>query len=352
MEPLYVGIDLHKKFAYWIAVNGKREVVFEGKVPADRKATEAAVLKLPDSSSVQAVVEPVEHWGWYTDLLESLGIETKLADSLKVGLIAKNRLKHDKVDATALSELLRSGFLPEAYRAPKEIRDLRELLRWRICLVRTRARFKNRAHGVLAKQGLKTPWTDIFGTAGRRWIAALSLSSPYQEELDSLVSLYEVLGREVKTLDKEIRTRAVASPELLLLQTIPPIGPFTALLMKAEVGDFARFPSPGKLAAYAGLVSSSYSSGGKLRFGHITRAGSGYLRWIMVEAAQRVRPKDGHLYAFYRKIREKKGNATARVALARKLLCLAWTIVTKGEPYSEAKAAFRGDLGVQLAHRR
>ena len=351
MDSLYVGIDLHKKFAYWTAINGKREIVFEGKVPTDVKATEAAVGKLPAAASIQAVVEPVEHWGWYTDMLEKFGVETKLADCLKVGLIAKSRLKHDRVDAKVLSELLRSGFLPEAYLAPKEIRDLRALLRFRICLVRTKARFKNRAHGLLAKQGLRTSWTDIFGTAGRKWFGTLDLSSPHKEELDSLLVLYDALQTEVKKLDKEVRLRAAASNELRLLQTIPAVGAFTALLVKAEVGDFSRFPSADKLSAYAGLVSSSYSSGGKFRFGHITRSGSGYLRWIMVEAAQRIRPRDGELYSFYQRIREKKGNATARVALARKLLCLCWTIVTKGKPYSKTKAAFRGDLGVQLAPR-
>lgn len=252
---------------------------------------------------------------------------------------------NDKVDSLALAELLRSDFLPRAYLAPREIRELREFLRWRIFLVRIRTKIKNRIHGMLAKHGISYPYSDLFSKKGFIWLEEQKLRPVFKQELQSLLNLMSCLQVEVSTIDKDIRTKAKQDEELVLLQSLPGIGPFSALMIKTEVGDFNRFPSPGKLASYAGLVSSSYSSGGKLRFGRITKQGSRYLRWIMVEAAQQARPKWGYLYGFYQKIKQKKGNRIARVALARKMLCICWTLIKKKEPFQALP--FRSSGGVR-----
>lgn len=333
--PYHLGIDLHKHLAYWTLIDNERNALWKRKVLTTEKDTLEAIMKLPvKPSSIQAAIEPVEQWGWYADTLEESGIKVKLVDTLKSKLIAQSRLKHDKVDSLVLAELLRSDFLPEAYLAPIETRELREFLRFRCFLVRMRSRIKNRIHSILSKHGLVSPKSDLFGKAGMVWLKERELRPVFKQELDSLLSVMDVLKTEIAAADKEVRKLAASTEELLILQSVPGIGKLSALTIKAETGDFSRFPTPEKFASHAGLVPSSRSSSGKLRFGRITKQGSPYLRWIMVEAVQKVNPKWGVLFTFWSVIKEKKGTKIARVALARKLLCICFVLVKKKERFA------------------
>lgn len=334
MASYSLGIDLHKKFSYWTLLDHNRDILWQGKVPTNAEETSKAIKQLPVApTSCTAVIEPVAQWGWYAELLESHGLKVVLANPLQVGLIAKSRLKHDKVDSRILAELLQSGFLPTAYLAPREIRDLRELLRTHICLVRINTRLKNRMHGVLAKHGLQSPASDLFGKQGLDWLGRAELRPIYRIEADTLLRTLQAIKQELRHVDREIKLRARQDVETKILATLPGIGPFTALLIKAEVGYFERFRSPVQLTSYAGLVASSHSSGGKLRYGRITKQGSVYIRWAMVQAAARVNPRWGRLWSFYHRLKSKKGNKIARVALARKLLVIGWYLVKKKEPF-------------------
>lgn len=330
----HLGVDLHQKWSFWTLMNDKKEVLYQGKVLTTEKDTKDALNRLPvPANEVQAAIEPVSQWGWYAEVLEKEGVSVKLADALKAKLIASSKLKNDKVDSQTLAELLRTDFLPTAYLAPRETRELRELLRWRQFTVRLRTKCKNRIHAILAKHGLRSPKTDLFGKRARAWLEKQSFNPVFKDEMASLSRIIESLGTEVQALDEEVSRRASLDDEAKLIMTMPGIGPYTALLVQAEVGDFRRFNDPKKLGSYAGLVSSSRSSGEKLRFGNITRQGSGYLRTAMVEAATRIRPKHGDLFTFFSRIEEKKGSKVARVALARKMLVALWYMVHRKEPF-------------------
>lgn len=330
----HLGIDLHKKFSYWTLLNDNRDIIFQGKVPTSESDMAKTLQAIPiEKKNIQAVIEPVTEWGWYAEALERHGLSVKLADPGKSKLIAASRLKNDKVDSTILAELLRSDFLPTAYLAPKETRELREFVRGRIFLVRMRTKIKNRIHSIVAKQGLRHSSTDLFGRKGLRWLEDQKLSLVFQEQIFSLLAIIRLLNEEIKKKDRNIIERAKINKEARLLMTMPGIGPFTAAMIQAEVGTFSRFASADKLASYAGLVSSSRSSGEKQRFGNITRQGSAYLRSIMVEAACHLKPSWGYLFSFYGRIEEKKGNKIARVALARKMLTILWHIQNKKEPF-------------------
>ena len=335
MAILYhLGIDLHKRFSYWTLINNNRDVIFQGKVPTTEGDMAKALQNIPvEKRDIQAVIEPVTEWGWYAEALEKQGLTVKLADPGKSKLIAASRLKNDKVDSTILAELLRSDFLPTAYLAPRETRELREFVRGRIFLVRLRTKIKNRIHSIVAKQGLHSSRSDLFGKKGLAWLQGQTLSPVFQEQVVSLLSIIDLLNEEIKKKDMAIIERAKRDAEAKLLMSMPGIGAFTATMIQAEVGTFARFASADKLASYAGLVSSSRSSGEKQRFGSITRAGSAYLRSIMVEAACHLRPSWGYLFSFYTRIKEKKGNKIARVALARKMLTILWHMQNKKEPF-------------------
>lgn len=334
MKSYHLGIDLHKKFSYWTLLNQSKEILFQGKVVTKEKETISALNLLPvPKGEIQVAIEPVSQWGWYSEVLENHGLEVKLVNALNTKLIAQSKLKNDKVDSKVLAELLRTDFLPESYLAPRETRELREFLRSRMFCSRMRSRTKNRVHAILWKHGLEFPRTDLFGKRGLEWLQSQELRPVFKTELDSLLRIVETLSKEIEMADKEIRRKAKYDDETKLLMTMPGVGPYTALVIQAEVGDWKRFSSPEKLASFSGLVSSSYSSGEKTRFGRITRRGSAYLRSVMVEAACQVRSKQNPLFQFYERLKEKKGNKIARVALARKMLTVLWHMIDKKEPF-------------------
>jgi transposase len=350
MKSYHLGIDLHKSFGYWTLLDSSKKKIFQGKIPTTKNDTLLALHNLPvDTHDIQAGIEPVSQWGWFAEVLESKGVEVTLIDPSKTKLIAASKLKHDKVDSEIIADLLRTDFVAKAYLAPQEVRDLRELVRWRMFFVKMRRGFKNRCHSILWKHGLESPLSDLFGKRGREWIKKQEFHKMYREEIESLLHMIDTLNIQITSLDLLVKEKAGQDERAMLLTTIPGIAEPTALTIVAEVGDFERFKSPEQLASYAGLVSSSRSSGGKLRFGHITKRGSPYLRSIMVEASCQVRPKSGYLYTFYERIKEKKGAKIAHTALARKMLTIMWYLIKKKEPFvaqslRDSDNMKRGDL--------
>ena len=110
---------------------------------------------LGDPVGTHVALEATYGWEWLAELLEEAGYDVHLAHPLRTQAIAAARVKTDAVDAKTLAHLLRTGLLPEAYIAPPELRDLRELLRHRAVLTRMRTAVKNRVHALLARQGIQ-----------------------------------------------------------------------------------------------------------------------------------------------------------------------------------------------------
>lgn len=329
-----IGIDLHKESLYWTVLDEKRSVVWQERTATDDKTvadTFSALACAP--SECKVAVEPTLNWQQFAEHLTDLGAEVHIANPQAVGLIAKNRLKNDKVDSKILADLLYSGFLPESYIAPKAVRELREIVRWRTHLVHVRTTLKNRVHSIILKHGLKYPGTDLFGIKGRVWLADIKNTLGEREQIDSLMRVLDTADGELKGIYNLVRRAVNHTPTARLLSTLPGVGSIVALIITAEVGDFKRFPSPDKLCSYAGLIPSSYSSGASVRHGNITKRGSPLLRWAMVQAAQRVNPSWGRLWVFHEQLARRVGNKKARVALARKLLTVSWHMATKNEPF-------------------
>jgi transposase len=135
------------------------------------------------------VLEATYGWYWAADTLEAAGAEVHLAHPLGVKAFSYRRVKNDERDAADLADLLRMGRLPEAWIAPPEIRELRELTRYRIQLVSSRTSCKDQVHAVLAKLGVQVTCSDIFGVWGSAWLDELPLPQPYAGKLASLRGL-------------------------------------------------------------------------------------------------------------------------------------------------------------------
>ena len=108
------------------------------------------------------------------------------------------------------------------------------------------------------------------------------------------------------------------------LTDIHGIGLYSALLIVGELGEVERFHTAKQVGAYAGLTARVNQSGGHCYRGSITRQGSPWLRWILVEAAMKVVQEDVALKNFYTRVRKRSSAKIARVATARKLAEICW----------------------------
>jgi transposase len=173
-------------------------------------------------------------------LLEDYGFDPHLVHPSRCKAIASARLKNDKAGAAILAQLLRADLLPEAWIAPPPARQLRALLRHRARLVRLRTRLRNRIHAIVADHGHDRPRGGYWSGPGRAWLAALELPAVSRELVDDDLGLIDALEGVAGRLDREIRQRARSGPRVTVLTQLPGVGPFTALVILAEIGDISR----------------------------------------------------------------------------------------------------------------
>lgn len=335
-----LGIDLHKRSSVWVLINNEKEVVKKFTVPSTRAAVPDAVKALGISPlHLPTAIEPVCGWRWYSEVLEKEGLAVSIANPARVRLIADSKEKHDAYDARMLAELLHINYLPTAYKAPDDIAAWRSLVRERgfhVCLSRA---IKSRIHGVVLRNGYLEGEAHALRLKNRE-----TLDATKDQELIRLHALLQSIEAHVEPMEKQLEQLAKADPISHILMSMPGVGIITVSAIRAEVGDFARFPSGESLASYAGLVPSQRSSGQSVRMGHITKRGSNVLRYTMVECAYRVRANHP-LYAFYDRLAPKVGKKKARVALARKMLTILWHLVHTNKPFDPMQCMTnRGNL--------
>ena len=263
-------------------------------------------------------------WQPVYDFLEEKGLEVNLAHPLKTRVIAEAKIKTDATDSEALAHLLRADLLPTSYVPPKELRELRELVRLRTYLVRERTRFKNKIRAELAKRGiqvLKNPFAKRRGRALRE----LEI-----ETVNHCLNMIRALDKRIAWVSKELKQKAEENEEAKLLTSTPGIGYFSALAILAEIGEVSRFGDPEKLCSFAGLVPSVHQSGATRYYGRITKQGSRMLRWVVQECLWAHLQHDTYISRFFFRLASKKGKKIAAVAAARKLLvAIYWMLVRK-----------------------
>ncbi|MFC1491730.1 transposase, partial [Nitrospinota bacterium] len=177
--------------------------------------------------------------------------------------------------------------------------------------------------------------SDLFGKAGLQWLAQLDLPEPDGALLREDMALLGMLGERIAATDALIDKLASGDDAVMWLASLPGIGPFFSVLIRYEADDIKRFREAKKFAAYTGLVPSTYSSGTRMVHGRLTKQGNKWLRWAFVEAVAPTIRTSPSLRRYYARIKARRGAKDARVATARKLAELAWTVWTEKRPYVE-----------------
>ncbi len=327
---MYVGMDIHKKSIQISMVDSNGRELSNTKIPNTIQDIDEFFADVPHDAGVVMESSSVSQ-NVFLHLRRS-GYDPVLSNPYKTKPIAYAKIKTDKIDAHTLAEMLRGDFIPKCYVPPKRIREARYLIRHRKNLSDMRKRLRHQIHAILLGGGIHMEGTPF--------------SKPYVKKLRDLndyrigdyLDVLDLIADKIREADRSILDRIGEWPDdsAKALLTVPGIGPYTTLLILAEIGDISRFPNSGHLCSYVGLVPSTYSSGETTYHGHITKRGSRLLRSAMVASVQSHRQghPDGQIAAFYDRIAAKHGNAKAMVAAGAKLLRVVYCILTEMREYT------------------
>jgi transposase len=325
MSALICGLDVHKQSTYATILDSDGKIVNQRRMDNDRVSSYLSNYRIDrigmESSNQVASL--------YRTLTRE-GYKVSVSHPKKTRYIAEAKIKSDRVDSKAIAELVRLDTLPSAYMPDQDTAILREKIRRRAFLVRERVRLRIKIKSILTYEGIKPPSDHgLFTGKGVEWLHRLNL-----EPVESYLRVINTLDDEIKQLSKHLKEQAEDDEDVELLMTIPGVGYYTALLAKSEIGDINRFSDGDKLCSYAGLVPSTHASRGTIRHGSITKEGSRWLRWVMVEAAMtHVHKYDTAITKAYHRIAERRGRQVATVAAARKLLMCCYAVLKNRHPY-------------------
>ncbi len=337
----FIGCDAHKKYSVFVAVNEHGRAGTPVRVEHSREQFRRFLGELPANSLI--ALEAGGHYYWLVDEIERAGHQPRLANPLE----AKKRMgrtgkKTDQADAEGLAILLRNGTLPTIWIPPAGLRDQRELLRLRMCLVRQRTAYKNRILGALSRYNIAVAAQDVFTQSGREQLGQRLPDLPphTRDSVENQLVMLDFLAMQIENVENRLAVILSTNTQAALLKTLPYVGRILSMVMALEIGNVDRFPSAAHLASYAGLVPRVHSSGGRTRLGQICGNVNRYLKWAFVEAANLIvmhqqRLTGAYAVALYRRVKQKQNHAKAAVAVAHHLAEAAYWILTKQQPYQE-----------------
>lgn len=329
----YIGMDIHKQFTVAVAKDRDGNKLAKEKFVNSRDNFKKFLREFaPEETKI--VIESCSIWEYIYDMLEELKYEVKLANPTKTRAIAEARIKTDAVDADTLCDLLRAELIAESYIPPKEVRNLRNIMRQRKAIVKGRTQIKNKIHAVLLMNGIKLPYSTL-GKSAMKWITEEIKTTTIKSILVSYINLLEQYNFELEKLEERIVGIAMHNNEAKLLMTIHGIASIRALEIVSEIGNIKRFESHEKLCSYAGLVPSIRQSGTKLVFGRLIKQSNKNLKCVFIETSwSLIRLKENNKFReFYLRLSKKKGKQKAICAVARKLCCTVYAMLTKNQEF-------------------
>ena len=329
---LIIGCDFHPSFQQ-IAIFDNQTGEYEEKRLSHRAEAEQFYRSLA-GQQVRVGMEACGHYPWFEGLLGELGFELWLGDAAKVRASVVREQKTDRRDAEHLLILLRENRFPRIWVPSLEERDVRQLLVHRHKQVQARTRTKNQLHALALSQGVQKK-RKLWSASGRAELEKLELLPYAGLRRQQLLVTLDKLEAEIAELNRQVEEEVKCRPAALKLMTHPGVGPVTALALVLTLGPAERFSEGRKVGSYFGLIPSEYSSGGRQRLGHISKQGSSFLRFLLVEAGQSAARKDPELGRFYRRLAARKHRALAKVAVARKLVVRLYLMLREDWTYAQ-----------------
>lgn len=316
----HVGIDLHKLESQICVLSEAGEVLAEVRVATRRDSLKASLAEWPSS---QVLVEACNESEWVARHLEGCGHVVVVADPNYRPMYGHRHkgYKTDRRDARALASASAQGLYRRAHRTSEPRRVVRAELVTRDALVRTRSRYISVIRSRLRSEGWRVRSGDAESFVAR--VGQLALEPELLAQLQPLLRVMELVNRELAVADRMLERKAKAERVALRLQSVPQIGPITALAYVAALDEVGRFRNAHQVESYLGMVPRERSSGEHQVRGRITKTGDKRTRWLLVEAAWRLMRSQNasvvELQAWTRKVAARRGRTIAAVALARRL---------------------------------
>ncbi len=329
---LIIGCDFHPGFQQ-VAIFDNRTGELQEKRLQHRAEAEQFYRSLA-GQEVLVGMEACGHYPWFERLLAELGMELRFGDAAKIRASVVRKQKTDRRDAEHLLELLRQDRFPKIWVPSLEVRDVRQLLMHRHKQVQARTRTKNQLQAMALSHGVQKK-RKLWSKAGRQELEQLPLLPYAAERRKRLLEALDGLEAEIGELDRQVWEEARQRPEAVRLMTHPGVGAVTALAMVLTLGPVERFESAKQVGSYFGLIPSEDSSGGKQRLGKISKQGSSFLRFLLVEAGQTAARYDPPLKRFYRRLAVRKNRSLAKVAVARKLATRLYLMLREDWTYAQ-----------------
>jgi transposase len=353
---IVVGMDVHVRNSFLCVTDAGGRLLRRGRVgnslgeiaqflgAVESQEDRAMRVVLESTTNSRAIHRMMGEYGRQA----GIDLRADVLDARKLRVIAESVSKCDKLDAAVLNELARSNLkLPACYVPDDDVFALREHLRARSDLVRMRTMLKNRVHSVLHRRGLLHAFKDLFTLPGRQWLKELSLDDAGRAILDrylaTIDAVHQTIDQSTASLTQLSRSQRWCKA-VAILRTMPGIGPITSLTILAELGDVSRFRSRAAVSNFAGIVPVVRSSNDKSFSGGITHRGPSHLRAALVEAAWIGHARVPQYAMLFDRVADRKGKKVAIVAVARRMLEDAWTMLKRDEVFRCKSAAVVVDV--------
>jgi transposase len=332
---VYCGVDFHtrQQFIKWCDSRDgeiKEQRLFYDSLDEVRK------FYSQFTGEVIVGIEACGYSEWFERMLGDLGHEVWVGDATKIRRRARSRQKTDRRDAELLLDLLLKNEFPRINRLSFESLEVLRRLRYRHRLVQMRSRMCNSLQalalgsGIVLKSKLRTK-------RGRARLSDLPLSPVLSQQRSGWLEMITEVERRIAEVEEELMKAAGGDERICRLRSHPGIGLLTGLALVHTLCPVDRFADTRKVTAYVGLEPREFSSGERKRMGHISKAGPRVLRFLLVEAGIKATWQDVELKNLYHRVLHRRGQARARVAVARHLLIHAFIMLRDGVDYAEFK---------------
>ena len=341
---IIIGCDLHSRLQQIAMLDTETGEVVEKRLEHESGEAKRFYEGLKEPALVG--IETTGSTRWFAEMLAELGHELVVGEAGKIRARDPRQQKHDRRDAQLILDLLVRGDFPKIWLPSAEERDVRVLVEHRHQLVELRTRAKNGLQAMALSYGLRRRGR-LWSAAGQGELQKLPLREGMARRRQDLLGLLGQLNTWVKELDQRIEQEAARREEARRLMTHPGVGARTALATVLVLGPVERFPDTRHLTSYLGLIPQEETSGGRQRFGHLTKQGNRLMRFLLVEAAGTASRFDPGLRRTYRRLAFRKGAAIAKVAVARKLAIRLFIMLRDQIDYAEfcRRGSHAGMLG-------
>jgi transposase len=360
---LYLGIDQHRKQLTVNLRNEAGDVILRRQVSTQWEKVRGFFAELRRQAEPEGGYLAILEVCGFNDWLLKLLAEQGCRDVVLVQLDSRAVRKTDRRDANTLCELLwinRARLLAgqhvhQARRVqPASAADAlaRQLTALRQQLGGQRTRTRNRIQHILLKHNLQQecPTKGLDTKKARSWLKTLALNAIDRLELDFLLAQWELWDQQIADLEVQLRERQAEHATAAIVASLPGASAYSSLAIGSRIGEISRFPRPGSLANYWGLVPGCRNSGeATQRLGSITKQGSRQVRFLLGQMVMHVLRRDKHIRDWYREVRKRRGSKIARVAVMRRLATLIWHMVKHNEAYQRSGAVRGGPGGAALS---